>query len=147
MLKFARLAMLATAVLSVGVSTAAPAFAGGRHHHRERVNDDAVALGLFGLAAGVIAGSVIASQPSGPRYVEPAYDPPPRYVEPDYRYERAPAYVYDDDFPPPPARASYGLEAWSPEWHRYCSNRYRSFDPRSGTYIGYDNRRHFCTAG
>jgi hypothetical protein len=27
---------------------------------------------------------------------------------------------------------------------RYCYDRYRSFDGRSGTYVGYDGMRHFC---
>lgn len=26
----------------------------------------------------------------------------------------------------------------------YCSQRYRSYDPRSGTYLGYDGYRHPC---
>jgi hypothetical protein len=26
----------------------------------------------------------------------------------------------------------------------YCAQRYRSYDPASGTYIGYDGRRHPC---
>lgn len=26
----------------------------------------------------------------------------------------------------------------------YCSQRYRSYDPRSGTYLGYDGQRHPC---
>jgi len=26
----------------------------------------------------------------------------------------------------------------------YCMNRYRSYDPRSGTYLGYDGLRHPC---
>jgi hypothetical protein len=26
----------------------------------------------------------------------------------------------------------------------YCAQRYRSFDPRSGTFMGYDGRRHPC---
>ena len=25
-----------------------------------------------------------------------------------------------------------------------CASRYRSFDPRSGTYLGYDGYRHYC---
>lgn len=35
-------------------------------------------------------------------------------------------------------------EPWSHDWYRYCSAKYRSFDPGSGTYLGYDGRRHFC---
>ena len=26
----------------------------------------------------------------------------------------------------------------------YCSERYRSYDPASGTYLGYDGMRHPC---
>lgn len=26
----------------------------------------------------------------------------------------------------------------------YCANRYRSYDPASGTYLGYDGNRHAC---
>ena len=26
----------------------------------------------------------------------------------------------------------------------YCSQRYRSYDPASGTYLGYDGNRHPC---
>ncbi len=28
--------------------------------------------------------------------------------------------------------------------HAYCSRRFRSYDPASGTYLGYDGRRHAC---
>jgi hypothetical protein len=30
------------------------------------------------------------------------------------------------------------------DWIRACSDRYRSFDPSSGTYLGYDGQRHPC---
>ncbi len=30
------------------------------------------------------------------------------------------------------------------DWLAYCAARYRSFDPASGTYLGYDGRRHAC---
>jgi hypothetical protein len=42
--------------------------------------------------------------------------------------------------PPPYAAAPVGDESWM----AYCSQRYRSFDPASGTYLGYDGRRHMC---
>ncbi len=45
---------------------------------------------------------------------------------------RQPAYVYANPAP------------WTPAWYRYCESRYRSFDPGSGTFLGYDGRRHFC---
>jgi hypothetical protein len=30
------------------------------------------------------------------------------------------------------------------DWIAYCSAKYRSFDPASGTYLGYDGERHYC---
>jgi hypothetical protein len=27
---------------------------------------------------------------------------------------------------------------------QYCLNRYRSYDPRSNTFMGYDGMRHLC---
>ena len=38
------------------------------------------------------------------------------------------------------------LEPWSPEWFRYCGDRYGSFNPDTGTYLGYDGLNHFCVA-
>lgn len=31
-----------------------------------------------------------------------------------------------------------------PGWIAYCARRYRSFDPYTGTYLGYDGLRHYC---
>ena len=52
----------------------------------------------------------------------------PRYYEEPYPY----GYYA----PPGPVGA--------PDWEAYCFSRYRSFDPVSGTYLGYDGRRHLC---
>lgn len=30
------------------------------------------------------------------------------------------------------------------DWTENCRQRYRSFDPYSGTYLGYDGLRHYC---
>jgi hypothetical protein len=39
--------------------------------------------------------------------------------------------------------------SWSPPrsagWLSYCESRYRTFNPRTGTFIGSDGLRHFCT--
>lgn len=75
----------------------------------------AVAAGVIG---GLIIGSMIASSPY--RYRGPIY--------------YAPGPVY------PPGYYDYGYR----DWLDYCFSRYRSFDPRSGTYLGYDGRRHYC---
>lgn len=36
------------------------------------------------------------------------------------------------------------LEPWSKEWFGWCVKRYRSFNPETGTYRGYDGADHFC---
>lgn len=43
---------------------------------------------------------------------------------------------YDNGYYRPRSRVSSHV-AW-------CLNRYRSYDPRSNTYMGYDGRRHIC---
>jgi len=42
---------------------------------------------------------------------------------------------------PPP---SEGPAAWSPEWFAYCTARYKSFEPQTGTFTGYDGIKYFC---
>ena len=49
--------------------------------------------------------------------------------------------------PPPPPPAYYGAPApvyGGGDWLAYCASKYRSFDPASGTYLGYDGLRHPC---
>ena len=69
-----------------------------------------------GLAAGAIVGGAIAA----PYYYGSPYYYPPGYAA-------APAYA------PPPGDAV-----------TYCMQRYRSYDPNSGTFLGRDGRRHPC---
>ena len=73
---------------------------------------------IGGIAAGMLLGGIIASSPyyyGRPYY----YGPPPGYYGPVYRYG-------------------------PPDWDAYCFSRYRSYDPYSGTYMGYDGLRHPC---
>ncbi|MEI3851526.1 MULTISPECIES: BA14K family protein [Ensifer] len=145
--KFIKAAVLSVAAAAMVIPTFGVAEAGGRHHHN---NDDAWAAGAAGLVAGALIGGAIASQPrynSG--YGERVYiDPEPEY---DY-YEPRPVYRAQPVYRARPVVDSYGggyrsLEPWTPAWYRYCSQRYRSFDSDSGTFVGYDGRSHFCTAG
>jgi hypothetical protein len=70
-----------------------------------------------GLATGLAIGSALAT----PYY----YGPPAVYYDaPPAAYYRAPAPAGD-------ATA-------------YCMQRFRSYDPSSGTYLGYDGQRHPC---
>jgi hypothetical protein len=63
-----------------------------------------------------------------PNYCAPAayYPPPP-----------PPAAYYPPPPPPPPAPAVASAVD-------YCAQRYRSYDPASGTYLGFDGQRHPC---
>ncbi len=126
---------LKTAVLAValGATTLAamPAAQAG-DHWRHSNNGDAVAAGVIGLAAGALIGGALAQ----PRYREPIYY--------DDYYEPAPVrrYNYVRTYEEP--RYVRRAEPWSREWYRYCSSRYRSFDPDTGTFVGYDGRERFC---
>ena len=141
--RFAKTTILTVASLAAIAAPLASASAdswGRRHHHG---SGDAVAAGVIGLAAGALIGSAL-SQPQ-PTYVqpEPIYDAPP----PPPAYYPAPRAYYPA---PPPRRVTYyrprNLEPWTEGWQDYCMETYRSFNPRSGTYRGYDGRAHFCTA-
>ena len=80
---------------------------------------------LLGLgAAAIIAGS------HRRRYYDYGYEPQ-YYAPPPVAYVPAPRYRYA----PAP---------WSPAWYRYCSQKYRSFDPRSGTFQPYYGPRQLC---
>ena len=129
-------AILSAAVAATTLATLPAANAGdrywrnnGRHYHHSDGGDLAVA-GILGLAAGALVVG-LASQPA-PVYANPYRQPRPRPIR-DY-----PQTVYLDEYA--------SLEPWSAEWYDYCSNRYRSFSPRSGTFIGYDGQEHFCVA-
>ena len=92
-----------------------------------------------GIATGLILGGIIGSQSYSRNYYGGSYygGPPPVYYGPQVFYP--PGYygpVYG-----PAYRPYYGRPAG---WLAYCASRYRSFDPVSGTYMGYDGRRHYC---
>jgi hypothetical protein len=55
---------------------------------------------------------------------------------PYYGYGYGPAYYDDDDYYVEPAYADSGTAR--------CEARYHSFDPASGTFLGYDGARHPC---
>jgi hypothetical protein len=43
--------------------------------------------------------------------------------------------------------SAVNLKPWSKEWKEWCAGRFSSFNPQNGTYLGYDQKRHFCKAG
>jgi len=77
---------------------------------------------LAGFAAGAVIGSALAA-PAYPYGYYPAYT-----YAPGYAY--APAYA---------AVVPAGEDAVT-----YCMSRYKSYDPASGTFLGYDGLRHPC---
>jgi|GEM_PF-446421 len=97
-----------------------------RRHHDDGSAAAAIILGITGAA--IIAGALSNSNPSTV-------------------YETYPA---PNAYPPAPSRGpkviTYGstLEPWTRGWYEWCDDRYRSFNPETGTYRGYDNRDHFC---
>ena len=42
------------------------------------------------------------------------------------------------------AQAQPGVALGDPNYIAYCSQRYRSFDPASGTFLAYDGQRYVC---
>lgn len=120
--------------------------AGKRHGRkrpggRARDNDDALLLGVLGLAAGAIIAGAILNDPTHNR------PPPPRRP----RHGPAPGPGWSDlgYYPPAPGgghRAAGSIEPWTHDWYRYCTRRYRSFNPNTGTFRGYDGKDHFCVA-
>jgi hypothetical protein len=121
-----------------------------------------------GLAAGaIVGGAIAASRPwygynnyyDDYAYASPygayAYSPygtgPSGYnsynynYAPGYSYNYVPAYSYS--YGP----GVYNSYAYSPgtsyaagDAVAYCKQRFRSYDPASGTYLGYDGQRHPC---
>jgi hypothetical protein len=67
-------------------------------------------------------------------------------------YAYAPGYAYDDTYAYAPGYV-YGTApgytyapgyAYGGRDDAYCAQRYRSYDPASGTYLGFDGVRHSC---
>ncbi|WP_425086632.1 BA14K family protein [Stappia sp.] len=129
---------------------------GNRHQNRHRnKNDDigaALAIGVIGLAAGAMIGSAL----SGPQYIdpEPIYEPRhprgygPVYPDPVYDnrgYRPAPVYDNGGYRPAPPVVVGYDRpEPWTREWYRYCSTKYRSFNPNTGRFTTYSGKQKLC---
>jgi BA14K-like protein len=97
--------------------------------------------GWGGAGAGFVAGAIIGGAIAAPYY----YGPGPYY---------GPAYYGPGPYGPPPA-AYYGPgpgPGYGPGFGgpgggdpvAYCSQRFKSYDPGSGTYLGFDGQRHPC---
>jgi len=95
-----------------------------------------------GIGAGFVAGAIVGGALAAPYYYGPGYYYGGPYYGPGPYYPPGPAYpAY-----PAPAPAYYGGPAPGPggDAAAYCAHRFRSYDPRSGTYLGTDGARHPC---
>jgi hypothetical protein len=86
------------------------------HHHR----------GFTGASVGFGAGVTVGPAPYY-AYDEPSY----AYGEPSYTYSE-PAYTYTER-----SYVDNDMDA-------YCAARFRTYDPVTHTYMGYDGLRHSC---
>jgi hypothetical protein len=129
------IAVAATTLATLPAANAGDRWRYNRHYHHHRHSGDLAVAGLLGLAAGALVVGLSAQ----PVYRERVYvTPRPR----PYRGSVAiieHEVVYLDDH-------AGAMEPWTAEWYAYCSDRYRSFDGRTGTYKGFDGRKHFCIA-
>lgn len=100
------------------------------HHHyyqpapKKRKNNNAgaaVAAGVIGLAAGAILLGAASRQA-----------------------QAAPPPVYPVAPVPGPVSPQAGYQPWSPAWYQYCSAKFRSFNPATGTYTTYSGVQRFC---
>jgi hypothetical protein len=123
--------------LTVGaMALATPAEAGRRHHRHHGNHGGTAAAIVLGLgAAAIIAGS-------HRRHNYYNYGHAPRYYAPrrSYYYSAPPRPYYG-----PTSYSRYAPAPWTPAWYNYCSSKYRSFDPRSGTFQPYNGPRRLCT--
>jgi hypothetical protein len=81
----------------------------------------------WGFGAGLLGGAIIGGALAAPYY----YGRPYYYGAPYY-----PPAAYGPGYYPGPAYGGDGAG--------YCAQRYRSYDPASGTFLGYDGVRHPC---
>lgn len=110
----AKFIMAAAVVGSSLMLAAAPAQAHWHGHHHWH-HGHRYHGGWGAGAAGFAAGAILGS----------ALAPSPYY------YYGPPAYAYEPGYPDDDAVA-------------YCARRFRSYDPATGTYLGYDGYRHPC---
>jgi hypothetical protein len=122
------------------------AYRGGQYRGDRGFGRD---VGLAGAAAvGIATGAAVASGGYGYGYSDPyysdnyAYDP---NYDDSYAYDNGatfstglPIVTFNQPVQVDQAPVDVGGDA------SYCAQRYRSYDPASGTYLGFDGLRHPC---
>ena len=131
--------VLAPAAILAAVITVAPAGASARNpmSSSTQTTPTVTDVALLGMpVAGQAEGTIQLAQwgPPPPRWHRPP-PPPPRWHRPpppppQWRYRR-----------PPPPPAYYNYRNSHVDW---CLRRYRSYNPRTDMYLGFDGRYHRC---
>ena len=122
--------VLATGHPHVGHGHAGPWRGGYAHGYRPGYG---IGAGAAAVATGALIGGAIATQnqdyyyPQNGGYYYPAQT---------YSGYSDPSYVYSDAAPAPYNNGGNSVA--------YCEQTYRSYDPASGSYLGYDGYRHAC---
>ncbi|MTI43176.1 BA14K-like protein [Roseibium hamelinense] len=161
------LGILALALLCAVVGFPVSGEAKNRHHY-----GGGIYVGS-GVGVGVGTGGAYFGYYGGrgyhpPRHYKPRHYRPrhyrPRYYAPRY-YPRRVYRAYP--FPPPltiyPPRSRVyvapgpyvaprgavpptktGIPPFTPAWYAYCSRKFKSFDPRTGTYLAYSGNVRYC---
>jgi hypothetical protein len=83
-----------------------------------------IGVGAAAVATGALIGGAIATQNQGYYYPEQNY---PGYSDPGHVYSEAAPVAYNNG-----------------DSVAYCEQTFRSYDPASGSYLGYDGFRHAC---
>ncbi len=89
----------------------------------------------WGFGGGLATGAIIGGALAAPYYYGGGYYGGPYYYG-GGPYYAAPAYEVEPGYYEEGGGGGGGVE--------YCMRRFRSYDPRSGTYMGYDGQRHPC---
>ena len=115
-----------------------PSYRNGKRVYSQHQNNNpnwaGVGAGFVAGAAVGVAGGLLINRPPPPRvYYAPA--PPPVVYYP------APAPAY---YPPPPPPPVYYDRGWTEAHIEWCIDRYRSYNPATNTFIGYDGYYHEC---
>jgi hypothetical protein len=106
-----------------------------------------------GAALAFAATALLATiAPAAAGYANPAYVNGDDYADgwgytPDPRYAYDPGYAADPGYAPGPGYTGapgYDNGTAPGGDDAYCAQRFRSYDPASGTYLGYDGLRHAC---
>jgi hypothetical protein len=133
--KCVAMALAATSIASLAGAAAAMPFADAAALGNAAPSAETVRWGGrgwgWGAGAGFAAGALLGGALLAPRY----YAPGPYSYGPGPYYAPGPYYSY-----PGP----YGADPTGGDPVAYCMQRFKSYDPQSGTYLGYDGNRHPC---